>query len=222
MAVKPEDDLISERAAALDDLRALKSRGASAYELGEFFRRLLSRGVWDSQASIAKAFDVSKSQVSKAIAMTKFPPELVSAFPDPRWITLRIADALSDAIRLQSAEAVVAKVMQAKIRGYTTPEDLIECICAPKMGASHSSEVTVRLTRNKDAFRIEVPRLDRYTHRIAKLQAVLASAFKAFEESVQREIAHESMVWTQEARRRARLKNQSADGVDSVSSGDPY
>ncbi|MEI7297063.1 hypothetical protein WCQ02_33460 [Paraburkholderia tropica] len=213
MTAKREDSRIDERAAALDEYGALRARGASAYDRGEFFRRLLSRGVWESQASIAEAFGTSKSQVSKAIAMTKIPPELVSAFPDPGWITLRIADALSDAIRLEGAEAVVARAKQAKVRGYVTPEDLLERICVPHMGAVHSSEVTVRLTRNKDALRIEVPRLDRYKDRIAKLQAVFASAFKAFEESIQREVAHESMVLEQEARRRARLEDRPATDI---------
>lgn len=71
----------------------------SAYELGQAFRRWLDDKLFENQDAIATATGLSKGTVSKYIALATLPEPVISAFGDPRAISMRWGEQLVKAAK---------------------------------------------------------------------------------------------------------------------------
>lgn len=70
----------------------------SPYETGMMFRHWLESGVFESQEAIRIATGQSKQNVSKYVALAHLPDHIISAFRDPRSISLRWGPDLTRAV----------------------------------------------------------------------------------------------------------------------------
>ncbi|MFX1670957.1 hypothetical protein PWR63_01385 [Paraburkholderia sp. A2WS-5] len=111
-------------AAALAEHSAMISRGANAYEFGVFYRSLMTRaGLWRTQAELAKAMNVSRAHVSKALAAARLPGEIVGIF-GARQITFRLAECLSRLIAEFGVDHLQRNATRVPINARTTDEIL--------------------------------------------------------------------------------------------------
>jgi len=78
--------LTDREAIVMFDVENRLRREWSAYERGRSFARWLSAGMFSSQDDIARALNISTSQVSRLLKMSKLPSIVVEAFSDPSEI----------------------------------------------------------------------------------------------------------------------------------------
>lgn len=130
------------------------SRGASAYELGLYYRDLLSgTGLWQTQAELAQAMNVSRAHVSKCLAAARLPQEIVSLF-GPEMITFRLAASLTRLIDDLGLEHLLVNATRLPNVVLGTV-DILTVLVAGK-GAEATDQVRLRVGRGK-ALRLELP-----------------------------------------------------------------
>ena len=117
---------ISNRVAARDAHRDMRANGASHYELGSFYKDMLTRRLWSSQSDLAKSLGVSESNVSRVIALTRIPTEVVEAMGGAQHISFRIGGLLLSAIDRMGAAVFASRVREAVRVGCAAVDDILE------------------------------------------------------------------------------------------------
>lgn len=123
----------------------------SPWEQGMTYVRALEKGVYPSNRQMAAALGVDVSNLGKAIALARLPPEVVAAFPAPQSIQLAWATDLGKAMNedeaglLSRARALVAEgaVLPAKsvfARLVSPPSVVTEAAPLP-IQAAHALKV---------------------------------------------------------------------------------
>lgn len=147
-------DRHTKRARALREHMAICSRGASAYELGLYYRDLLSgTGVWQTQAELAQAMNVSRAHVSKCLAAARLPQEIVSLF-GPEMITFRLAASLTRLIDELGLEHLLVNATRLPNVALGTVDILTVLVAGES--AEATDQVRLRVGRGK-ALRLELP-----------------------------------------------------------------
>lgn len=97
LPVKAEIDSISDVELFVEMDRENRGRkNLSAWEQGASYLMALEKGLFPSARKLSDATGVDLSQVGKALAIAKLPPEVVQAFPSPLDLQFRWAKPLSD------------------------------------------------------------------------------------------------------------------------------
>lgn len=193
MSAKSDFLKIDDQAGAQNLFRGLLASQASLYDRGTFFKAALLKGIWESRSAMALSLGVHKSQISRAIGIVDLPNEVVQCFGNPDRVTRSVAGALATSIKSFGAETITERAIKAQRLGYSEINDLLEFVRTGRVASHESGRVVVRLTRDRKAFRVEIPHLARYESRLPRLEFVIASAFSAFERAIQREEARDLM-----------------------------
>ena len=130
-------------ASALADHLAMISRGANAYEFGVFYRTVMTgTGVWRTQAELAKAMNVSRAHVSKALAAARLPQEIVCLF-GPKLITFRLAACLNRLIDQFGLDHLLANATRVPINALTTDEILTLLVAGERVESADKPRLSV-------------------------------------------------------------------------------
>ncbi|MBB3261279.1 hypothetical protein [Paraburkholderia sp. WP4_3_2] len=159
----------------------MQRAGASNYELGVLYRALLRRRLWKTQAEMAAFLGTTPTYVSRLVSFAEIPEAVVEAVGGADKITFRVANLLLCVIESLGSATVQARARRAKNLGYSAIDDVLEFIVADREPAPKNSVVKVRLSRDKETLRIDVPRLDRLIPHLPRLESVIATAIAVFE-----------------------------------------
>jgi len=87
----------------------------SAFEIGGMFAQWLRNGLYKSQREISAATHLHETTVGQYIAIAELPPDIITAFRDPRVISLRWSKELDKACRerLKATLGRAAKLAKA-------------------------------------------------------------------------------------------------------------
>jgi hypothetical protein len=162
----------------------MRANGASHYELGFFYKAMLVRRLWSSQADLAKSLDVSGSSVSKVIALTRIPMEIVEALGGAECISFRIGELLLGAIDKIGQAMFILRVREAVRAGYTGVDDILEFAVFDRIPKRTPNMVQVRLARDKRSLRVEIPDLDQLLPHLSQLEDFILRAFAMFRADV--------------------------------------
>jgi hypothetical protein len=158
----------------------MRTEGASPYELGCFYKAMLTRRLWTSHRDLAESLGASRSNVSKAVALARIPAEVVSAIGGSKQISFRIGKVLLHAIDRTGEAVFVSRVHEAVRVGYTAVDDVLEFAIFDRIPRSTPSMVRVRLARDKKSLRVEDPDLDQLLPHIQRLEAFISSSLRLF------------------------------------------
>ncbi|KVK87720.1 hypothetical protein WJ47_12915 [Burkholderia ubonensis] len=153
---------------------ALRTSGASAIDLGLFYRRGLDDGEWSNQADIARSLGISKGYVSKAVRAAGLPDEIVAAVGGRERVSFRVAEALEKVIRIVGLD--VARLRASVIgdgQGLRT-DDVISSIASGRPPACVGPAVTITVSRTGKFMKVESPHMERLIANLPKIEAFLS------------------------------------------------
>ena len=191
---------ISNRVAAKDAHKEMRNNGATHYDLGSFYKDMLSRRLGSSQSDLAKSLGVSESTVSRVIRLTRIPTEVVEAIGGAEQISIRIGGLLQIAIDKIGAVVFITRVREAVRAGYTTVDDILEFAVFDRIPEGAPTTVRVHLARDKRSIRVEIPDLGELLPHLSELEAFVSRAVNLWKGEVSRRKAEGA----ESARRRLR------------------
>lgn len=143
----------------------------SPYERGLSYGRLLRSGHFKSQDELARALNVSTSQVSRLLKISQLPAVIIDAFPDIKELHetwgLKLHEAISDPTRRQAVIAKARNIAKATCR--TPAKDVFRALISASAGlilksAAHDEVVkdptgkpTFRIRRLRDSVALVLP-----------------------------------------------------------------
>lgn len=191
---------IPNRVTAIAVHTRMRADGASHYELGFFYKTMLKRRLWSSQSHLAESLGVSVSNVSRVMALTRIPKEVVEAVGGAEKISFRIGGLLLDAIDKTGEATFISRVREAVRAGYATVDDILEFAVLDRIPERTPNKVRVRLTRDKKSLRLNIPDLDCFLPNLSRLEAFISRCFIMFDA----ELANHTAAAVESARRRLR------------------
>jgi ParB/RepB/Spo0J family partition protein len=122
----------------------------SAFETGSMFANWLAERIFANQSELAAAVSLEQGTVAKYLAIARLPDFVISAFGDPRVISLRWGEGLNAALK-ERRESV--QHLSAELAGETPrrrPEDILRALVSAagrtgkKSGAVKTETVKIR------------------------------------------------------------------------------
>ncbi|WP_430233314.1 hypothetical protein [Paraburkholderia tropica] len=184
-----ESQSIPNRLTAKRVHSGMRAQGASHYEIGHFYRAMLSRRLWPSQKSMSDFLEVSNSNVSRAIALARIPDSIVAALGGPDRLTFRAGDLLLSAIEHLGEREIIDRAKHASALGYNAVDDVLEILITNRLPNRKITKVQVRLSRDKRTLRVELPEIGRLLPHLGKLENYLSTAITMFEVTLEAEAA---------------------------------
>lgn len=112
-------DLSDREAAVLLEIENSQRQDLSPYERGRAYAQWLRGGIFQSQDDLSRALRVSRSQVSRLLAVARLPPVIVSAFSSPTHICETWGVALSTAWADPYRRQILADTARGITKGGT-------------------------------------------------------------------------------------------------------
>ncbi|MGE3594617.1 MAG: ParB/RepB/Spo0J family partition protein [Dehalococcoidia bacterium] len=114
----------------------------SAYETGAMFSNWLREQVFPNQTELGAAVGLSQGTVAKYLTVASLPEAVVSAFGDPRVISLRWSEQLAGALRDRSSALLEAAGSIATLTPRPAPDDVLRrLLTAGQRGAKRPGAV---------------------------------------------------------------------------------
>jgi len=108
------EDALNEQSLFVEMDRENRNReDLSAWEQGTMYARALQKGLFPSLRQLSAAIGIDHSNVSKAIAITQLPAEIVEAFGSPLNLQFKWSTGLKEAIQ-KDPEGVLERVAEIK------------------------------------------------------------------------------------------------------------
>ncbi|HDR8992896.1 TPA: hypothetical protein QDB15_004290 [Burkholderia vietnamiensis] len=151
----------------------LRERGASAIELGLFYQRGLTQGVWPNQATLARSIGISKSYVSTAIRAARLPDEIVTAVGGTERVSFRTAAMLEEVIRAVGANVAC---LRASIIGNGRGLDIGDVVSSIATGRPPlvaGRKLSIKVSRTGKFIKIESPNLEKLIANLPAIEALL-------------------------------------------------
>ncbi|MCX5544679.1 hypothetical protein M3A49_35330 [Paraburkholderia sp. CNPSo 3076] len=167
----------------------LQARDVSHFELGQFYRAMLAQQLWKSQRDMADFLVVSNANISRLIALTRIPDTVVVALGGRQRITFRVGELLLEMLDKLGEKEVSARAREASALGYGSVDDVLEFLVNNRKPVRTLSTVRVRLARDKQTLRVEIPQLGRLLPHLSKLESFLSTALLMFEATLESEAA---------------------------------
>ncbi|HKR44051.1 MAG TPA: hypothetical protein VJU59_30975 [Paraburkholderia sp.] len=167
----------------------LQARDVSHFELGQFYRAMLAQRLWKSQRDMADFLVVSNANVSRLIALTRIPDTVIVALGGRQRITFRVGELLLEVLDKLGEKEVSARAREASALGYGSVDDVLEFLVSNRKPVRTLSTVRVRLARDKQTLRVEIPQLGRLLPHLSKLESFLSTALLMFEATLESEAA---------------------------------
>ncbi len=149
----------------------LRSAGAPPVLLGTFYRELLDRQLWPSQAKLATACNVSKAIVTRSIRASLLPPEVIASFGGPRQVSYRTAEIATKLIREVGKELLAQRA--SMVPANTALSKVIAILSTGVVQAEDSDELRLSLGANGRHLRIDAPHIDLLVPHLSLLQDLL-------------------------------------------------
>ena len=105
-------------------------KALSAYETGQNFRLALDRGYAKDARALATMVGLSEATMSRYLQVARLPQEIVEAFGDPRVITLRWIDGLTQAMKSDRAGVLAAARELARKAERPSAEFVLRTLCS--------------------------------------------------------------------------------------------
>ncbi|HKR46366.1 MAG TPA: hypothetical protein VJU59_43030 [Paraburkholderia sp.] len=160
--------------------KRMRAEGASHYALGCFYKDMLTRRLWSSQSDLARSLEISKSNISKAIALTRIPMEVVEAVGGAKHVSFRIGELLLSAIDKFGAAMFISRVREAVRAGFVALDDILEFAVFDRLPRPTPRAVRVRLARDKKSLRLDIPDLDQLLPHLSDLEEFIVRNFIFF------------------------------------------
>jgi len=166
--------------AARDQYRQLQATGASPVTIGRFFSMSIEQGVWSSQSEVAKALEVSKAQVSKAVRAAKLPVAVLHALGGEERVTFRVAAMAEKMIESQGREVIVANALRmGGSHGLSTAEALTSLVTGT-LTKRASDRLKVTIGGGGRYLKIESPHVVDLVENIALVEILLGGLVERF------------------------------------------
>ena len=198
---------IPDRAIATSVHSRMRADGASHYELGLFYKAMLMKRLWSTHRDLAESLGVSRSNVSKAIALTRIPTEVVETLGGPKQISFRIGELLLDTIDKTGERVFINRARDAGRLGYTEIEEFFEFVVLDRIPKCIPNKVRVGLTRDKRSLRVQISNLDQLLPHLSQLETFISRCFIMFEA----ELASNTAATVERSRRRIRTDAPSSE-----------
>ncbi|WP_322053131.1 hypothetical protein, partial [Paraburkholderia bannensis] len=173
----------------------IRANQCSKFELGVFYRSLLTSGVWMTQRDLAADLGVSAPIMSRLLSLARISPAIVASLGGASVITFRTGKLMLDAIERLGEKVIVTRIRDAKEAGYWEIDDLLEYVVADRLPDPELTPVRVRIGRDKQSLRVEMGDLSRFSGRFAELERWLSSSLAFFEATLiaeRRSAAHDA------------------------------
>jgi hypothetical protein len=173
----------------------IRANQCSNFELGLFYRSLLTSGVWATQRDLAGDLGVSAPVMSRLLSLARISPIIVDALGGASAITFRTGKLMLDSIERLGEEVIVSRIRDAKEAGYWEIDDLLEYVVADRLPDPELTSVRVRIGRDKQSLRVEMGDLSRFSGSFAELERWLSSSLAFFEATLvaeRRSAAHDA------------------------------
>ncbi|MEM5439446.1 hypothetical protein [Paraburkholderia diazotrophica] len=163
-----DDEMASDREAAIEIHKRLRATKASIIALGKFYVSVLDQGLWPSQRAIATELDISLSQVSRMVAAARLPKAVLNIFGD-RTVSFRNIDILQTLTR-QLGESEIVRRARCVTHDCSL-EDVFSVLTTGKPVIRKG--VRVSIIPGKKYLRLDVPNFERVAPRIVELEQIL-------------------------------------------------
>jgi ParB family chromosome partitioning protein len=169
VVVREMSDL--EAIVAMDAENRLR-KDISPYERGMSYARMLQSGLFESQEELAQALDISASQVSRMLKLTRLPSVILAAFPTPLEICEAWGLALATMWEDPEARPALSRVARAlskresRLQAWQVYEQLVSARAPrPRKDSSDHDEVVTnpegaplfRVRRQRDSVVLVLP-----------------------------------------------------------------
>ncbi|MBU6486196.1 MAG: hypothetical protein KGQ57_00035 [Burkholderiales bacterium] len=167
---------IPNRRTAISVHTKLRANSCASAELGRFYRYLLERQLWRSQAELAKDLGVSKAMMSRTLAMTRLPEEVIAVAGGPGRITFRLARGVEALIAKLGDETVMRNSAALKFDQSRSVEDLLRAIATGQ--ETDRSSLAARLTLDQSGrfIRLETPHMDKLVQELDRLETIVGAS----------------------------------------------
>jgi hypothetical protein len=145
---------------------------ASPAIIGRFYRALLERRLWATQRQLAEAFGVSDTQVSRALAAARLPPEIRRAFGGESRISHRAAQRILFIVAQLGADVVRERA--AKIPSGASLADIETALLTGRLPhADFDLRITVASGQGGKYLRIDSTQLDQLIPHVGQMELLL-------------------------------------------------
>jgi hypothetical protein len=155
--------------------KQMLERKAHPTELGEFYRTALACRLWDSQAKLAYALNVSAASVSRAISAAKLPRQVLDLFLVAGMPSARMARALAKLVEAEGTKAIVAnanKLLHLRL----TPDEIFTRLSAGHTALNKFPETSIEVitgSRTGRYLRIDSPHMNLLIAALPSIRAML-------------------------------------------------
>lgn len=139
-----EDELTEQSLFVEMDRENRNREDLSAWEQGTMYARALQKGLFPSLRQLSAAIGIDHSNVSKAIAITQLPTEIVEAFGSPLNLQFKWSTGLKEAIQ-KDPEGVLERVAEIKTLSVALEESGQKPLKPPAI-----YEILISATSRKD------------------------------------------------------------------------
>lgn len=151
----------------------LREDSCSPFELGRFYRYLLHRQLWTSQAELAKDMEASTASVSRALSINRIPEEIIGVAGGSTRITYRLAKGIVDLIEILGTEKVVQNAVRLSFDPLRSNNDLLTALATGQEMGTSAISVKLTLDHSGQFLRLKSPNLDDLVKRLSTIEALL-------------------------------------------------
>jgi hypothetical protein len=164
---------IEDREAAIFLHTAMRRKHCPPAEFGNLYRVTLDRKLWPSQAQLAAAFGVSTAHVSRALAMSRLPAEVIAAIGGASKLSFRVARALETLIAVQGTEVIRARAAELAAQRSVDAGRALTFLAKGKFPAIGEPMLTLAVDSSGEFIRIDSPTLDSVIAALPQLEKIL-------------------------------------------------
>ncbi|RQS45127.1 hypothetical protein [Burkholderia sp. Bp8986] len=168
-------DISRERLAVNEQHLELRRVGAPPVVLGRFYRELLDRKLWPTQAQLAAALSVSKAIVTRSIQASLLPPEVIESFGGPDHVSFRAAEFATRLIRKIGSEVVARRALT--VPPGAAPVNVKSILCTGVAQAKDDFALRLSPGATGRYIRIDSPNIQRVIPHLSLLQDLMNTLF---------------------------------------------
>ena len=147
------------------------SSGASPLDFGQLYGRCLELDIWPTQKALANALGVTTTRVSRCLAATRLPPELLNALKDARSVSYRSLTRMIDVVN-RTGETV-ARERAKHIRPHYTLRQIESVMLGTALSPPQAFEFRITPGPRNKYLRIETPHVREILAKLDQFQGML-------------------------------------------------
>lgn len=167
-------------------------RDLSPWEQGRSYQQALEMGLFPSNRKLAEAIGLDLTNVGKALALARLPPEVVDAFPTPMDLQYRWAKPLGDALERDMSRVLTLAKEAASKRGQLSAKAVLDMLAGADAGQADGAPDLPAIPIKSGRKQVAVVGADRQGKTVVQFDAPLSvERRRALAEVIQRFLAED-------------------------------